>query len=54
MEYCNMCGRLVSYGLRSGDLIFCMDECAEQFGIDPSECFYGDVSDHAEPDYFDE
>jgi hypothetical protein len=43
-QHCTECGTLISYGLRCGDMIFCNDECAERFGIDPQECFFSDAS----------
>jgi hypothetical protein len=44
-QHCNECGTLISYGLRYEDMIFCNDECAARFGIDPCECFSGDAAD---------
>jgi hypothetical protein len=44
-KHCIECGKLISYGLRHRDMIFCDDECAQKFGVDPSECFFGGVDD---------
>lgn len=49
-QHCTECGRLISYGLRLGDMMFCSDECAERFGLDPRECFYGDMADTSDYD----
>jgi len=44
-KHCTECGAFISYGLRYGDMIFCADECAAKFGIDPRDCFFGGVED---------
>lgn len=44
-KHCIECGKFISYGLRYCDMIFCDDECAQKFGIDPGECFFGAVDD---------
>lgn len=44
-QHCDHCGKLISYGLRHDGMIFCNDECAAGFGIDPRDCFFGGVSD---------
>lgn len=44
-KHCIECGCIISYGLRYCDMIFCDDECADRFGIDPRDCFAGGVDD---------
>ena len=44
-KHCSQCGALITDGLRYRDMIFCMDECAAKFGIDPNDCFFGGADD---------